>query len=154
MNVVVPDASVILKWALPPNAEPDADRALLLRNAIRDDLVRAVVPGLWLYEVGNTVARRFPAHAGAWLSALVKFGLEEAPISPRWLAQVLELTACYPVSFYDAAYHATALVYGGVFVTADERYTGTAQPHGAVVNLRNWMPPHGIRKETPPKRGS
>ncbi len=65
MNVVVPDASVILKWALPSCDEPDADRALLLRNAIRDDLVRAVVPSLWLYEVGNTVARRFPAHAGA-----------------------------------------------------------------------------------------
>ena len=154
MNVVVPDASVILKWALPSCDEPDADRALLLRNAIRDDLVRAVVPSLWLYEVGNAVARRFPAHAGAWLSALVKFGLEEAPISPRWLAQVLELTACYPVSFYDAAYHATALVHGGVLVTADERYTGTAQPHGAVVNLRDWMPPRGTRKETPPKRGS
>jgi hypothetical protein len=65
MNVVVPDASVILKCALPSCDEPDADRALLLRNAIRDDLVRAVVPGLWLYEVGNTVARRFPTHAGA-----------------------------------------------------------------------------------------
>ena len=91
MNVVVPDASVILKWALPSCDEPDADRALLLRNAIRDDLVRAVVPSLWLYEVGNTVARRFPTHAGTWLSSLVKFGLQESPVSSRWLAQVLEL---------------------------------------------------------------
>jgi predicted nucleic acid-binding protein len=143
MNVVVPDASVILKWALPSGAEPDADRALLLRNAIRDDLVRAIVPSLWIYQVGNTVARRFPTQAGVWLSALVKFGLEESPVSPRWLAQVLELTARYPVSFYDAAYHATALIHGGVFVTADERYTGTALSHGAVVTLRDWIPPHG-----------
>ena len=59
MHVVVPDASVILKWALPSCDEPNADRALLLRNAIRDDLVRAVVPSLWLYEVGYTVARIF-----------------------------------------------------------------------------------------------
>ena len=43
MHVVVPDASVIRKWALPSGDEPNADRALLLRNAIRDDLVRAVV---------------------------------------------------------------------------------------------------------------
>ena len=90
MHVVVPDASVILKWALPSCDEPNADRALLLRNAIRDDLVRAVVPSLWLYEVGNTVARRFPTHAGTWLSSLVKFGLQESPVSSRWLAQVLE----------------------------------------------------------------
>ena len=148
MNVVVPDASVILKWALPSRSEPDADRALLLRNAIRDDLVRAVVPGLWIYEVGNTIARRFPAHADAWLSALLKFGLEETPVTQQWLSQVLELTARYPVSFYDAAYHATALIHGGVFVTADERYAGNAMPHGSVVALGVWRPP---RKHVRPR---
>ncbi len=141
MTVVVPDASVILKWALPSDAEPAADRALQLRNAIRDDVVRAVVPGLWLFEVGNTVARRFPQHARAWLSALVKFGLEEQAVSPQWLRQVVELTERYPVSFYDAAYHATALVHRGVFVTADERYVAHASPHGAVVALQEWSPP-------------
>jgi predicted nucleic acid-binding protein len=142
MDVVVPDASVILKWALPSDDEPDVDMAQLLRSAIRDDLVHAVVPGLWIYEVGNTIARRFPAHAGAWLSALVKFGLQEAPVSQQWLTQVLELTDCYPVSFYDAAHHATALVHGGVFITADERYVRHAGPHGGVVTLGEWVPPH------------
>jgi predicted nucleic acid-binding protein len=139
--VVVPDASVILKWALPSDAEPDSDKALILRNAIRDDVVRAVVPGLWIYEVGNTIARRFPQHADVWLAALLKFGLDEAPVSPRWLTQVLELTERYTVSFYDAAYHATALVHGGVFVTADARYVGRATPHGAVVTLNEWTLP-------------
>jgi predicted nucleic acid-binding protein len=142
VTVVVPDASVILKWALPSSDEPDADRALLLRNSIRDNIVRAVVPSIWLYEVGNTIARRFPQHAGAWISALLKLGLEAAPVSQRWLKQVLELTDCYPVSFYDAAYHATALVHGGAFVTADERYAEHAKPHGAIVRLGEWMPPH------------
>ena len=32
--VVVPDASVILKWVLPPADEADVDRALALRDAI------------------------------------------------------------------------------------------------------------------------
>jgi predicted nucleic acid-binding protein len=146
--IVVPDASVILKWALPSDDEPDADKALLIRNAIRDDLVRAVVPSLWVYEVGNTIARRFPEEAGTWLSALLKFGLEEAPTSPRWLAQALELTQRYEVTFYDAAYHATALVQDGVFVTADARYVSRASAHGAVISLSEWMPPH----ESGPKR--
>jgi len=146
VHVVVPDASVILKWALPSDAEPGADRAVLLRNAIRDDLVRAVVPALWLFEVGNTVARRFPQHARAWLSALVKFGLEEQAVSPQWLRQALELTERYPVSFYDAAYHATAIVQGGVFVTADERYVAQASSHGAVVSLQAWAPPRRLAR--------
>ena len=75
--LVVPDASVLLKWVLPSDDEPDVDKALLLRAAILNDAVRAIVPPLWLYEVGNTVARRFPAHASAWLTSLIKFGLTE-----------------------------------------------------------------------------
>jgi predicted nucleic acid-binding protein len=140
--IVVPDASVILMWALPSDEEADTEKALILRNAIRDDLVQAVVPSLWVYEVGNTIARRFPEEAGPWLTALLKFGLEEAPISPRWLAQTLELTQRYEVTFHDAAYHATALVHGGVFVTADARYVSRASPHGAIISLNEWMPPH------------
>jgi predicted nucleic acid-binding protein len=144
MAIVVPDASVILKWALPSGLENGSDRARRLRDAICREDVRAVVPGLWIYEVGNTVARRFPDQAAAWLAALVKLGLEEAPVSRQWLSTVLELTRCYAVSFYDASYHATALVHGGVFVTADQRYVRTAQPHGAVVTLGCWSLP--IRK--------
>jgi predicted nucleic acid-binding protein len=146
MAVVVPDASVILKWALPSGFENGSDRARRLRDAICREDVRAVVPGLWIYEVGNTVARRFPDQAAAWLAALVKLGLEEAPVSRRWLSTALELTRCYAVSFYDASYHATALVHGGVFVTADQRYVRMAEPHGAVVALDEWVPPNDSRR--------
>jgi predicted nucleic acid-binding protein len=141
MVVVVPDASVILKWALPSDGEPEFGKALVLRNAIRDELVRALVPSLWLFEVGNTIARRFPQHAEDWLAALVKMGLEEAPMSSQLLGQVLELTERYEVSFYDAAYHATAVVYRGTFVTADDRYFGRVKAHGAITTIGNWKPP-------------
>lgn len=139
--LVVPDASVLLKWVLPSDDEPDADRALLLRAAILDEAVDALLPALWLYEVGNTVARRFPTHASAWLSALMKFGLEEAIPSNPWLAKTLELANRHEVSFYDAAYHSLALVHGGVFVTADTRYVNKVKESGSVVALREWQPP-------------
>ena len=45
-RVVVPDASVILKWVLPCGDEPDVVRALALRNSIAAGRVRAVVPDL------------------------------------------------------------------------------------------------------------
>jgi hypothetical protein len=97
---------------------------------------------VWLYEVGNTIARRFPMHASAWLSALIKFGLEEASPSQLWLAKTLELTRRYEVSFYDAAYHALALVHQGLFVTADSRYVNRVTEAGSVIALREWQPPH------------
>jgi predicted nucleic acid-binding protein len=139
--LVVPDASVLLKWVLPSDDEPDADKALLLRTAILDETVRALLPALWLYEVGNTVARRFPVQASSWLSALMKFGLEEAPPSNPWLTKALELASRHDVTFYDAAYHSLALVHGGLLVTADTRYVSRVAESGSVVALGEWEPP-------------
>ena len=139
--LVVPDASVVLKWVLPSDDETDTDKALLLRAAIQDEAVHVLLPGLWLFEVGNTIARRFPAHASAWLSALMKFGLEEASPSQAWLAKTLELTRRYEVSFCDAAYHALALVHKGLFVTADSRYVNRVSEPGSVIALSEWQPP-------------
>jgi predicted nucleic acid-binding protein len=141
LPVVVPDASVLLKWVLPGEEEPGADRALLLRDAIVGETLRAFVPALWIYEVGNTIARRFPIQASDWLSALLKFGLSEIGLSQRWLSKTLELTHRHDVSFYDAAYHSIALLYGGIFVTADARYATRAESSGAVTILGEWDPP-------------
>ncbi len=50
----------------------------------------------------------------------------------------MSLATTYGVAFYDAAYHAVALVHGGVFVTADERYVAHASQAGSVSSLRQW----------------
>ena len=151
--LVVPDASVLLKWVLPSDEEPDSDRALLLRTAIMEEAVRALVPGLWLYEVGNTIARRFPTVASGWLSALMKFGLEEAVSSNAWLLKTLDLTSRHDVTFYDAAYHSLALIHGGVFITADTRYADKVKESGSVVALSEWEPPRAAVSRPSGKRG-
>ena len=137
-RLVVPDASVILKWVLPSGDEPDLGQALALRDSIADGHVRAVVPSLWIYEVGNTLARRQPERAERSLGALSRFDLEDAPQSTRWLECALDLTQRYGVTFYDASYHAHAIVGRGVFVTADERYIGRASGAGCVMPLFEW----------------
>ena len=101
----------------------------------------ALLPALWLYEAGNTIARRFPMHASSWLSALIKFGLQEASPSRLWVLKALELTQRYEVSFYDAAYHALALIRKGVFITANSRYVNRVGEAGSVVALSEWRPP-------------
>ena len=137
-RLVVPDASVILKWVLPCEDERDLDQALDLRDSIADGRVRAVVPSLWFHEVGNTLARRRPEHAEHALDVLSRFDLESVPRSPRWLESALDLTQRYGVTFYDASYHAHAIVGRGVFVTADERYIGRAGRAGCVMPLSEW----------------
>ena len=144
--IVVPDASVLLKWILPSDNEPDADQAVRLRDAIVEEQVRALVPALWLYEVGNTIARRFPMVAEQWLSVMMRFGLEEARPSERWLTTTLHLTRAYGATFYDAAYHATALIHGGVLVTGDSRYLMLAKAEGALMSLSDWRAPTSTTK--------
>ena len=135
---VVPDASVLLKWVLPGEDEPDTGAARSLREEAVAGTIALVVPQLWIYEVGNTLARRFPERAGALLTSLVDFQLAETRLDARWRKQAVSLAGTYGVTFYDAAYHATALVHDGVFVTADERYVRRAAGAGGVALLRHW----------------
>ena len=61
--IVTPDASVLLKWVLPGHDEQVTDAALALRDEAVAGTLDLVVPQLWIYEVGNTLARRFPDDA-------------------------------------------------------------------------------------------
>ena len=136
--LVVPDASVIPKWVLPPADEADVGRALAFARCHRQRRCSCLGAGLWLYEVGNTLARRLPGQAERLLASLLRFDLPTAPPSRRWLNQALDLTQRYGVTFYDAAYHAHAILERGVFVTADERYFQQAREARAVVRLAEW----------------
>ena len=139
MRVVVPDASVILKWVLPdPSGEEGLDAALRLRDAVISGKVSVKVPSLWLYEVGNTLTRRFPRQAADALQLLIVFGLEEGVPDDRWLSRAVGLTQDHGVTFYDAAYHALALAEKGIFVTADQKYIRKAEKAGRVVSLADW----------------
>ncbi len=139
--IVTPDASVLLKWVLPADDEQDTDAALALRDEAAAGTLDLVVPQLWIYEVGNTLARRFPEDADETLASLADFGLTEARLDARWRIRAVSLSVRYGVAFYDAAYHAVALGLQGVFVTADERYVRRASAAGGISSLRLWRTP-------------
>ena len=138
VTIVVPDASVLLKWVLPGEDEPDTGAALSLRTAAVSGAVSLVAPQLWIYEVGNTLARRFPEQASRLLAILVDFQIPEARLDSRWRTQTISLARTYGVTFYDAAYHAVALVHRGSFVTADERYAQRVAGADGIALLRHW----------------
>jgi hypothetical protein len=53
MKLVVPDASVLLKWVLPEEGEPWVGEALRLRDDFETGRADLLVPSLWYYEAGN-----------------------------------------------------------------------------------------------------
>ena len=85
MRIVVPDASVLLKWTLAGDDEHELEQALKLRDAAVHGEVALKVPSLWLYEVGNTLSRRFPKQCKQTLEALLAFGIEEPSWNKTWL---------------------------------------------------------------------
>ena len=140
MSVVVPDASVLLKWILRSDDEPDADRAMALKTAWLDDACELVVPTLWVFEIGNVVGLKQPAAAASLLQAMLDLGIrEEAP--HEYSAAILSLMREYKVTFYDAAYHALAIRHRGTMLTADGAYVKKAARAGHVRLLNDWRAP-------------
>ena len=136
MRLLVPDASVILKWVLPPEHEPNArEAALILDQFVAGENVLAV-PTLWYYEVANTIARLAPGEAGERLRQLRRLGMAEVGPTDAIERRALDCVKRFGVTYYDAAYHATAVELHGVLVTADRRFAARLGDDPAIVDLR------------------
>ncbi len=138
MRTIVPDASILIKWVLPRGIEPDQLAAYSLRDAVAAGKCELKLPPLWIYEVGNTLGRLYPEHVETMIESLIMLGLVECEWSLPWLRQALSLMHDHKVSFYDAAYHALALIEKGTFVTANSQYTKKVAGTKGIILLRNW----------------
>ena len=69
--IVAPDASVLLKCIPLGDEERDNDAALVLRDEALNGTIELIVPQLRVYEVGNTLRRRFPDETDELLASLV-----------------------------------------------------------------------------------
>lgn len=138
--VLVPDASVLLKWVLRSEDEPGGDRALELKAAWLADACELVVPSLWVFEVGNILGLKRPAAAASLLQAMLDLGIrEEAPHG--YAAAIVALMREHAVTFYDAAYHALAIRHRGTMITADRAYVKRAARAGHITLLNDWRAP-------------
>ena len=80
--IVVPDASVILKWVLEKGEGKEVSKALELQNTFIAEHLDLQVPTLWQYEVGNVLGLKQPALAGELMKALLEYELPEVPLTP------------------------------------------------------------------------
>lgn len=140
--IVVPDASVILKWVLEKASEPDQVQARLLQEAILNNQVEIRVPTLWRYEVGNVLGLKQPKLARELLSALLAFDFEEISLGKDYAEDILDhMKEVTGVTFYDSAYHVLAIRMKGLYLTADNAYVKKAEKRGHVTLLSEWSGP-------------
>jgi predicted nucleic acid-binding protein len=140
VKLVVPDASVLLKWVLPEEREPYAAQAIAIRDAFISGRIHLLVPPLWFYEVGNVLVAHYSDSAAERLAALAAFRIPEARPTAAWRERIIKLAAERGVTFYDASYHALAATLGGIFVTADEKYLRKTGPDSHLLGLASWPP--------------
>ena len=138
MRRLVPDASVLLKWVLPSSNETLVSEAIAVRDAHVTGRVELLLPSLWLYEAGNTLARKYPTHGEIMHSDIVDFGIRTVEPTSAVLRTTFDLVRRWGVTFYDASYHALALAHRATLITADERYFAKAKEAGSILRLANF----------------
>lgn len=139
-SVLVPDASVLLKWVLESDDEQDRNRALQLRETWLAGNHSIVLPSLWLFEVGNILGLKQANLAVPLMRILIGYRFTEEP-PEAFYEQALELMKTFKVTFYDAAYHAVAIRRLGTMITADDAYFKKTYRAGHVAVLSDWRSP-------------
>ena len=122
MKKYVVDASVILKWVLGKEREPDHEKAMKLLQMWTAGDIELLSPELWKYEVGNLLERVIPDLASEKMSLLLDLKIRDVGLSFSAISRCFSLMKQSKVTFYDAAYFATTYEVGGTLITADENF--------------------------------
>jgi len=137
MKLVVPDASVLLKWVLSDD-EPEQEKALLIQNQWLEGRLRIVLPPLWLFEVANVLGLKRPESADPIMQSLIDYEFEQCEMSHPLCQRTFQIMKECKTSFYDTVYHALAIQESGTFVTADENYFRKTKEKKFIQLLAGW----------------
>lgn len=130
----VPDASVILKWVLDADDEPNREEAGEILRGWKTRSLELMVPSLWIYEVGNILCLKRSEDAEEILGALCALEMPESPMSQELTAETVAIAVGYGVTYYDASYLAVARLNKATLITADARFIQRS-PEDAPVRL-------------------
>ena len=141
---VVADASVAIKWFLPPTAEEqDQDRAIALLEKVRSGEILLREPPHWLAEVAAGLSRLAPATARLDIEDLYAMRIS-VTATLKIYTTAIALATAHQQHVFDTLYHAAALDSPDcTLITADERYYKKTRAAGSIVLLRDFNPAAG-----------
>lgn len=131
------DTSIVAAWFF--TDEPLRDEALAVRNDLRDDPDRYLVPHLFHSELVHVLARksgRNTAFVRQGLQLVLRLGVRTLALSEAALRRAA-YWACRGLSGYDGTFVALAEDVGGRWLTADEEAAKIAG-RGVTTTLRAW----------------
>lgn len=137
MKNYIVDASIILKWVLEKEKEPDHDKAAGLLHDWLRGAVRIGAPSLWIYEVANILGRALPDEAVQKMKLLLDLQMNVVECSQHMTQQCFTWMKEHQVSFYDAAYLAAAYATDAVLLTSDEKFREKMKNDDRICLLKN-----------------
>ena len=134
-RLLVLDASIVLAHILD---ETEHERQLdKLFNDLENDQCKVLVPSLIIHEIANRLSRVPDFTPEVIIESLGIFATIDP--QPDVLTKTIAITRQYKsTTWYDAIYHATALVYGGILVTADHKYYQATKLLGGSIFIENY----------------
>lgn len=141
-NKVVLDSCVFNKLFL---EEDDRDQAIELITELTNRNYQVIVPSLFLYEVLTiaSVSNFSTQQAYALITQYQTVNLELIELDASCILKAIEISETghkksgFP-SFYDASYHALAILNNCTFITADNRHISKTAQFGHIVLLKDW----------------
>lgn len=135
----VADASVAVKWFLPPTeAEQDRDRATALLQGVKAGRILLQEPPHWIAEVAAVLSRIIPTAAHREIEDLYAMRIAVVETAELYTT-ASRLAVSLDQHLFDTLYHAVALLVPEcTLVTADERYYAKALRMGSIALLRDF----------------
>lgn len=130
MTSYVLDASVAVKWFLPPTGETLVAESLELLDGYSKGDLSLLVPDLFWSEVGNVLwkairlGRMSQILAENAIKSLSDLHIATWP-SHDFLPQAFSIAASFQCTVYDGTYVAVAAASNRLLITADERLSNT-----------------------------
>ncbi len=140
VEVVVPDASIIIKWFVEEDYSKEAD---LLRRDYVNQFIDIAVPSIIYYEVMN--ALRYSGIFGEDElnqigDALHAYQFLEIPLKGEYLRETVKRALKHGVTIYDASYLAIAHIEKAILYTADEKLIEKVNDPNLIKHIKEYKP--------------
>lgn len=133
---LVLDASVLIKWFINAVEEEHIVEALVLSRKVSSGEVIMLQPVHWQAEVIAVLARLAPDRMPEFLPLLDAIA-PDIKDSPAVYRRAAEIATAFKHHLFDTLYHAVALEYEAVLVTADRKYFNKGAALGGICLLED-----------------
>lgn len=140
-KIIIPDVNIFLSFIV--DEEDKSRKRDLFIQDLHAGTIHAIVPSIWTYEICNRLYRldmdNFK-HSNQLFNVFKNF-FDIQELDDDIIELAFQITAKFNVPFYDASYHALAILFESAFITLDQKYYEKTKALKHIKLLRDYRSP-------------